>query len=281
MSRLTDKLGWVLAAAVSALALAAMARIAHGGPLDPPGPPGSTDGVREVGTPISSIPYTINSSGYYYLTRNLSATSNAQNGISIAVGGVTLDLRGFALSGYQKTGTGIGAANGVLGIVVENGILDSWGAAMVMDGAKMVHISGVTAMYNGLGMSVFDASVEDCDVSYNDGGIAANASTIRRCEIRLNNGNGITLQDYSLVEDIHLRANGSQGYYGIAITGKGSVVRDNIDASAVPFVGLFPGANSNLIIRNRYNCSPGIIDNSGQFNYIPSNNTLENTNGCF
>ena len=47
---------------------------ASAGPLDPPAPPASTDGVRQPGTPISSIPFTISQSGSYYLTRNLTDT---------------------------------------------------------------------------------------------------------------------------------------------------------------------------------------------------------------
>jgi hypothetical protein len=65
----------------------------RGGPLDPPGAPGSTDSVRLPGTPISSLPYTINAPGSYYVTRNLSAVSG--NGITINADDVTLDLMGF------------------------------------------------------------------------------------------------------------------------------------------------------------------------------------------
>ena len=71
---------------------------AYGGPLDPPGAPASTDGVRGQGTPISSLPFAITQPGRYYLTRNLTGPGNA-NGITITAANVTLDLNGFTLDG--------------------------------------------------------------------------------------------------------------------------------------------------------------------------------------
>ena len=78
--------------------------LAHGqGILTPPGAPGPTmkslDQV-EPRTPISSVPYAINTSGSYYLTGNL--TVNSGIAISINAGGVTLDLNGFTISSTGK-----------------------------------------------------------------------------------------------------------------------------------------------------------------------------------
>jgi len=47
-------------------------------------------------TPISSLPYTINGPGSYYVTGNLSST---EDGIIIQSSGVTVDLMGFSLTG--------------------------------------------------------------------------------------------------------------------------------------------------------------------------------------
>src|SRR3954454_12050055 len=82
------------------------------GPLPPPGPPGPTmktldqidgkldsiDAKLEKRTPISSLPFSINSSGSYYLTGNLQFTAASGHAITISVSNVTLDLMGFTLS---------------------------------------------------------------------------------------------------------------------------------------------------------------------------------------
>jgi hypothetical protein len=56
-----------------------------------------------VGTKISSLPYTINSPGFYYVTGNLSNPINS-GGIIVSVDDVTIDLMGFRLGGVAGTG---------------------------------------------------------------------------------------------------------------------------------------------------------------------------------
>lgn len=49
-------------------------------------------GGPRVGTEIKSLPYTITTPGFYYLTKNLTATGT---GITVNAGDVTIDLMGF------------------------------------------------------------------------------------------------------------------------------------------------------------------------------------------
>src|SRR5262245_49232138 len=71
------------------------------GNLVPPGAPAPTmKSLEQVEprTPISSLPFTISSSGSYYVTRNL-AGAIGLHGITVDSSGVTLDLGGFELTG--------------------------------------------------------------------------------------------------------------------------------------------------------------------------------------
>ncbi len=77
----------------------------------------------EARTPISSVPFTINASGSYYLTKNLAVTSG--NAIVIAVDGVTLDLNGFTISSTEGSpaGTGVLLTNTKRNIEIRNGFI--------------------------------------------------------------------------------------------------------------------------------------------------------------
>ena len=90
------------------------------GSLTPPGAPAPTmktlDQI-EARTPISQLPFAINTGGSYYLTGNLS--TGASNAIVIAASGVTLDLSGFTISSMVAN-----AANGGTGILLVSGLSD-------------------------------------------------------------------------------------------------------------------------------------------------------------
>lgn len=79
------------------------------GNLTPPGAPAATmktlDQI-EPRTPINqvSLPFTINASGSYYVTENLSVASG--NAITINASGVTLDLSGFTITSTSATAAG-------------------------------------------------------------------------------------------------------------------------------------------------------------------------------
>jgi parallel beta-helix repeat protein len=71
------------------------------GPLTPPGAPAPTMKTLdqlEPRTPISSLPFTINAPGSYYVTGNLTGPAG-QHGITVDADNVTLDLGGFELVG--------------------------------------------------------------------------------------------------------------------------------------------------------------------------------------
>jgi hypothetical protein len=81
-----------------------------------------------VGTKISSLPLTINTPGFYYLTGNLSYTGTSTNAITVTSDDVTIDLMGFEISGPGlsfSANAGI-AVIGHHNVEVRNGCLNGW-----------------------------------------------------------------------------------------------------------------------------------------------------------
>jgi parallel beta-helix repeat protein len=82
---------------------------------------------RGVGTKITSLPYTITSPGFYYLTGNLSSSGS---GIDVQSPHVTIDLMGFQLTGAGDVGITVGEND----VEVRNGCLNGWGYGVSVAG---------------------------------------------------------------------------------------------------------------------------------------------------
>lgn len=112
-------------------ALVAFSLMVYAGDLEPSAPPGPTMKTLaeiEPGTPISSVPYIITELGSYYLAANAQTTSNMFSGITIWAGNVTLDLKGFSLTGDGTRGLhGIVIEGDYKNITIRNGTITNWG----------------------------------------------------------------------------------------------------------------------------------------------------------
>jgi hypothetical protein len=87
-------------------------------------------GGPPVGTKITSLPCTINSPGFYYLTGNFTYNGTS-NGITVASDDVTIDLMGFQIigPGSSVTSAGISLFDGKNvhnNVEVRNGTLSGW-----------------------------------------------------------------------------------------------------------------------------------------------------------
>lgn len=207
-----------------------LATRAYGGPLDPPGAPAQTDGVRGPGTPISSLPFTISEAGYYYVTRNLTAPGGLVNGITINGSNVTVDLGGFTLTGGDEPGHGI-VNSGARNIVIRNGAVRGWDVGIFLDGTYS-RVENVHALSNETGGIVVGpgSQVVGCNASLNgDYGISVNYATVRNCTVAENGAlvgdrAGIEVGSYSLIEQNRVNSTVDNG---IRLIGGFNTIRSN------------------------------------------------------
>lgn len=118
-------------------------------PAAPPGPTMKTLNEVQPGTPISSIPITITSPGYYYFTTNLYHSSTG-SAVVINSDHVTVDLNGFTLSGTTSGLSGIdGQYNRYL--TIRNGGVTTFSEYGVVVGAQsLVEDMALTGCFAGL-----------------------------------------------------------------------------------------------------------------------------------
>ncbi len=162
------------------------------GNLNPSAAPASTmvtlDDLQDR-TPISSLPYTISSSGSYVLTANLTLAATDTSGITISAPDVTLDLNGYSLTGpgpaAGTSGVGIATTVFLYNIAVSNGTVRDFRG-------RGVHLSGANHQ-------------------------------VWRIRAYNNGGNGIDIGTNGTISDNAVRDNGGDGIY----TGYGTVIRNN------------------------------------------------------
>jgi hypothetical protein len=190
---------------VTALALAVIAGgIAIAGPLSPPAGPvaGSFKTLSEVEprTPISSLPFTINTSGSYYLTANLTGALG-QDGITVNADDVTIDLNGFTMTGAAGQVSAVKSAQHT-NLTVRNGGIKGWAA------------SGLTLLLCNQ-TTIDSLSIRNCP---NLAVFTGHNATVRSCAVF--NSGSITIGDGGIVESC-----GMTDVTGGINTGNGAVVR--------------------------------------------------------
>jgi parallel beta-helix repeat protein len=198
------------------------------GPLTPPGAPAPTMKTLqqvEPRTPISSLPFTINQSGSYYLTTNLAGISG-QSGIIVAAHNVSIDLFGFELAGVPGAASGIVVSGVRTNLAVRHGTIRAWPAFGVNAGSSYAsQLENLRVLHNNSsGLSVGDAStVLNCTLTANAGHgiLGATNIIVKNCIATRNTGNGIQVDDNSLITECvssQNRSNGVDAAVGCTVT---------------------------------------------------------------
>ena len=242
----------ILLVAILAIGIGIVAMLAsgaRGGPLDPPGPPASTDSVQLPGTPITSLPFTITLPGHYYVTRSLTGATG-QSGITVSTSNVSIDLGGFTLTGGTTPGSGVSVGS-LRNVTIRNGALRGWNFGILGTGCGNCRVDGVQASSSAAtGIDIGPQSVvSDCNASLNNLGIAGTSITIRNCTISENQTYGIQLTgDSSLVEDSRVNVNAD---IGIGISGSRNMIHDNqLSGNVLEDIRLEPSATFNVFTGN-------------------------------
>jgi hypothetical protein len=208
------------------------------GSITPSGTPGPTmkslDQI-EARTPISSLPFTISTSGSYYLTKNLTAAGSGA-GITVSADNVSIDLKGFTLTGGGGgTVAGINVPAGQKNLCVRNGTVTGW----TNGGIRASNVSG--SLYQNLFISNTSGEAaltmgyfcvaRSCVVQSNTGGsttgISGGSSLVSHCNSSQNSGSGISVFEGSTVINCVAAQNHSNGITASTCTVADCAVSDN------------------------------------------------------
>jgi hypothetical protein len=225
------------------------------------------------GTKITSLPYTINAPGAYYLGGNLSCSASVGNGITINSDDVTLDLMGFTLT-YTGSGTdnpGI-SMNTRTNVEVRNGTLRGWPGGGIREFGhgflhRIMHIrtdgNFVSINLEGTGHLVQGCCCKDTSSEI----YGENGGMIIGCTV---NGGQISTNSGLIIGNM---ANDSPIYGGINATN--SLIMGNEVANCTS--GIYSSIAGSLIgntVSTSSNSQTGIVSGSGSPILLDQNSIL-------
>jgi hypothetical protein len=170
-----------------------------------------------------SLPYTINTSGSYYLAANVTA-SGSSAGIIIGASNVTVDLNGFTLAGG-----GSGSVAGIQivssGACIRNGTITGWtrgginasgtGQSALYASLQNLIVTGNSGAATDAAVTVSEGSrIQGCVVSNNStvtGILTANACVITDCAVVNNGGVGVSLTQACSMANCSVELSGNDG----------------------------------------------------------------------
>jgi hypothetical protein len=271
----------VLLVLMAGTIIAILATRASGGPLDPPGPPASTQSnLIYQPTDCSGFPITLSSSGSYALAQDITMPAAcAKDGIHIAADDVTLDLRGFTVQGVAAALTGIRVFSTRSNVAIINGNIVDWPAGGV-DATNAYYsqfahlqltLNGPVATYLGQMTLGWNDALSDCIASSSSTGalgvvVPGNNSVVSNCIVNNNDLQGLRVEGIgNRIINNHVMANNGDpgGCADIWIDGPANFVQDNTagfgNHDTCPyFIGT--GATGSILHRN-------VAHGGGGFNF--------------
>jgi len=204
---------------------------------------------------IATLPYTINQSGSYIVTNNLTLLTQDTYGITIVVDNVTIDLNGHTLTGAGKavgaTGSGIYVSSTYYNIAIRNGTVRDWRQNGVDGGAYnsqfknlRCYNNGGNGIYAGIGSLVKE---NNCTNNAYAGVDAGTGSTVSQNTCYFNYYDGIYTGEGCTINGNTSNQNGSDGI-GASMDSslRGNTCRDNGDD------GIIAGSGSTIIENTCY-----------------------------
>jgi hypothetical protein len=278
----------------------------------------NTSIVGAYKTPIDTLPFTINTSGSFIMTKPL----YGNNGITINADNVSIDLNYFTLKGNPGNAShGINVVSPYKNINIYNGNLTNWGGDGIRaNTASDIRVQNITvqgnagdglnlgtkstvlnsiATQNGYdGFAIGSSSVIEHCIAYLNGssGISANENTsISNCSSSSNSINGfITLNNCTLHNNTSYKNSATGFYLGLGNKAFNNSSDDNITNGYVFGTGSYGQGNSArgnnshgfhcnndvCLIQNNADSNGG----SGFFSAsnggkLDSNNSTDNLNG--
>ncbi len=267
--------------AMGAIIASALGASAVAGNLNPPAGPVApslkTLDEVEPRVPVNALAgdadsvHLIDQPGSYYLTADVQGEMG-KHGIEVTADGVTIDLRGFSLSGVDGSLDGITLDGGISNVHIHGGSIigfDETGIDGLFDGSGSLYenltlrgnnqggisafrsvVRGCVAENSGIGFRVNESVIAGCVV--NSAGIGIDASSGSRvvdCTVRFGS-TGLQLSSGSLATGNVLENSFAEGIYaddfcsiehnlvcgdngdGIVLGGTGTVVANNVVACA-------------------------------------------------
>lgn len=206
MERYRNPLGWIVAAVLTIGIIAAVARVAQGGPLDPPRPVAETQVhlIFQQSSCVQLTPIDISSPGSYKLAEDI---TGCNAGIQISSNDVTLDLGGFVLAEPLYANCGGGSVN-CERIDIRNGSITEYpgtSAGVQFTGASHSTLHDVTISVSGNYTQLGSYNrLADCIVV-----------------------GQVSLGAYDTVEHCAISAGNVSPGWGLYLFGPGDVVRNN------------------------------------------------------
>jgi parallel beta-helix repeat protein len=209
---------------------------------------------RRVGTEIKSLPFTINTPGFYYITGNLTSTDT---GITVEADDVTIDLMGFSIIG---PGNASGINYGILmenqrNVEIRNGTIRNFGNAGVREndynalGHRLINIKSYDNGGYGINLDSKGNVIERCMVFLNDGyGLyTGGSSVVMNCIAYDNEGHGMYVEGSSTVKDCTAYDNYNSG---INVATYGTIIGNTVHSNRQN--GLVAGYGSTVVANNAY-----------------------------